>query len=139
MLDLNSLEKACKAFKLSLELYEKSALAPETDERVLLRDGVIQRFEFTFELSWKMIRRYLDIYGLEKADSLNNKDLFRVGHELGLIKAPENWFHYLKMRNQTSHIYDKEKAAEVFAAAQEFLPDCLYLLKKLKEKQNDRD
>ena len=134
MLDLNSFEKACEALKLALELYDKSALAPDSAERVLLRDGVIQRFEFTFELSWKMIRRYLDIYGLEKADSLNNKDLFRVGREQGLIEAPERWFHFLKMRNQTTHVYDKEKAAEVFSAAREFLPDCLYLLGRLKEK-----
>jgi nucleotidyltransferase substrate binding protein (TIGR01987 family) len=134
MLDLNSLTKACEAFKLSLGLYDKSGLPPEADERVLLRDGVIQRFEFTYELSWKMIKRYLEVYVLEKADSLNNKDLFRVGLEQGLIEAPERWFHYLKMRNQTSHIYDKEKAAEVFAAAREFLPDCLYLLKQLREK-----
>ena len=134
MLDLTSFEKACGAFKLSLELYDKSGLPPAAAERVLLRDGVIQRFEFTYELSWKMIQRYLEIYGLEKADGLNNKDLFRVGREPGVIEAPERWFHYLKMRNQTSHIYDKEKAAGVFAAAREFLPDCLYLLNSLKEK-----
>lgn len=134
MLDLSSLEKACDVFKLSLQLYDKSGLPPEAEERALLRDGVIQRFEFTYELSWKMIKCYLDAYGLEKADGLNSKDLFRVGYEQGLIKAPERWFHYLKMRNQTSHVYDKEKAAEVFAAAREFLPDCVYLLKRLKEK-----
>ncbi len=134
MLDLSSLEKACGAFKLSLELYDRSGLPPEAPERVLLRDGVIQRFEFTYELSWKMIKRYLEVYGLEKADGLSNKDLFRAGHEQGLIEAPERWFHYLKMRNQTSHVYDKEKAAGVFSAAREFLPDCLYLLNRLKEK-----
>ena len=82
----------------------------------------------------RAVRVALEIYGLEKADGLNNKDLFRVGREPGLIEAPERWFHYLKMRNQTSHIYDKEKAAGVFAAAREFLPDCLYLLNSLKEK-----
>jgi len=134
MLDLSSLTKACEAFKLSLELYDKSGLPTEAEEQVLLRDGVIQRFEVTYELSWKMIKRYLEVYGLEKVDGLNNKDLFRVGREQGLIEAPERWFHYLKMRNQTSHIYDKEKAVEVFAAAREFLPDCSYLWKRLKEK-----
>lgn len=134
MLDLTSLEKAVKSFALSLKLYDASNSGPETGERVLLRDGVIQRFEFTFEISWKMIKRYLDIYGLEKADGLSNKELFRVGFEHGLIKVPGNWFHYLKMRNQTSHVYDDKKAADVFAAAKEFLPDCLYLLERLKKK-----
>ena len=134
MLDLSSLEKACEALDLALKVYAKSVLSQDNPEKALLRDGVIQRFEFTYELSWKMIKRYLEEYGLEKADGLNNRELFRIGREQGLIADPEKWFHYLKMRNQTSHVYDKAKAAEVFAAAREFLPDSQYLLKRLREK-----
>lgn len=133
-LDLGSFEKACDALALALKLYDKNGLQETEPEKVLLRDGVIQRFEFTYELSWKMLKRYLDMYGLEKADSLNNRELFRVGWEQGLISDPEKWFHYLKMRNQTSHVYDKEKAAAVFAAAREFIADSAYLLEQLKIK-----
>ena len=50
-----------------------------------MRDGVIQRFEYTFELSWKMIKRYLEIYSLEKPDGFTNTELFRMGFEQGLI------------------------------------------------------
>ena len=134
MLDLSSLEKACEALALSLKLYDKSSLLEDNPEKVLLRDGVIQRFEFTYELSWKMLKRYLEEYSLEKADGLNNRELFRIGWEQGLISDPEKWFHYLKMRNQTSHVYDKAKASAVYATAREFLPDAQYLLKRLKEK-----
>lgn len=134
MLDLSSLEKACCALALALKVYDKSAIPEESPEKVLLRDGVIQRFEFTYELSWKMLKRYLEEYGLEKADGLNNRELFRIGREQGLIADPEKWFHYLKMRNQTSHVYDKVKALEVFAAARDFLPDSQYLLERLGEK-----
>lgn len=134
MLDITSLTKACKALASALDLYDKSAGSTGKEQLLLLRDGVVQRFEFTFELSWKMIKRYIEMYSLEKADDLNNKDLFRVGFEQGLIKDPERWFHYLKMRNETSHIYDDAKAADVFASAKEFLPDAEYLLKRLEEK-----
>ena len=134
MLDLSSLEKACEALDLALKVYDKSLLPDDNSEKVLLRDGVIQRFEFTYELSWKMLKRYLEEYSLEKADGLNNRELFRIGWEQGLISDPEKWFHYMKMRNQTSHVYDNAKAEAVYAAAREFLPDAQYLLKHLKEK-----
>ena len=103
-------------------------------EKIVLRDGVIQRFEFTFELSWKMLKRYLEEFGLEKVDGLNNRDLFRVGFEQGLLDDPEAWFHYLKMRNQSSHIYDAGKAAAVFASARQFQQAAQELLNRLEAK-----
>ena len=134
MLDLSSLEKACEALDLALKVYDKSLLPDDNSEKVLLRDGVIQRFEFTYELCWKMLKRYLEEYSLEKADGLNNRELFRIGWEQGLVSDPEKWFHYMKMRNQTSHVYDNAKAEAVYASAREFLPDAQYLLQHLKEK-----
>lgn len=106
MLDLRSLKQAVEALKIAFEIYDHNLLEEFMPEKIVLRDGVIQRFEFTFELSWKMLKRYLEEFGLEKVDGLNNRDLFRVGFEQGLLDDPEAWFHYLKMRNQSSHIYD---------------------------------
>ncbi len=83
MLDLRSLKKAVEALKIAFEIYDQNPLAEYLPEKVVLRDGVIQRFEFTFELSWKMLKRYLEEFGLEKVDGLNNRDLFRVGFEQG--------------------------------------------------------
>jgi len=134
MLDLSSLEKAVIAFKTSLEVYNQSPLQEQEAEKLLMRDGVIQRFEFTFELSWKMLKRYLELYTMEKPDGLINRDLFRIGCEQGLINDAEKWFGYLNMRNQTIHIYDEKKARAVFEAAKKFLPDAEFLLNKIKEK-----
>ncbi len=134
MLDLSSMTRAADALGTALEEYSANALPDAAPEKTLLRDGVIQRFEFTFELSWKMIKRFLEMYGLERPDSLTNKELFRAGFEQGLIDDPERWFHYLRMRNQTSDAYDPMKAREVFEAAKEFLPDVQHLLLMLKEK-----
>jgi nucleotidyltransferase substrate binding protein (TIGR01987 family) len=134
MLDLASFEKALTALEVALKIHGSSPLPGGSAERILMRDGVIQRFEFTFELSWKFLKRFLEVYGMEKPDSFTNKDLFRVGFEHGLLEDPVRWFHYLKMRNNTSHAYDETKAREVFQAAGEFLPDAQRLLAGIKEK-----
>jgi nucleotidyltransferase substrate binding protein (TIGR01987 family) len=136
MLDLRSMKKAVEALKIAFEIYDHNTLSEDRPEKVVLRDGVIQRFEFTFELSWKMLKRYLEEFGLEKVDGLNNRDLFRVGFEQGLLEDPEVWFHYLKMRNQSSHIYDVEKAAMVFSAARNFQQDAQSLLERLEAKSH---
>jgi nucleotidyltransferase substrate binding protein (TIGR01987 family) len=106
----------------------------EPQQRDIMRDGAIQRFEYTFELAWKTIKRYLEMYGLEKVDNLNNRDLFRAGFENGLINDASAWFDYLTDRNQTAHIYDQNIAAEVFDSAKGFLADVKYLLTQLKER-----
>lgn len=133
-MDLRSLKKAVEALQVAFDVYDKSPQAENEPEKILLRDGVIQRFEFTFELSWKMLKRYLEEFGLEKVDGLNNRDLFRVGFEQGLIDDPEAWFYYLRMRNQSSHIYDVNKAMAVFAAAREFRQTVQELLGRLEAK-----
>ncbi len=133
-LDLSSLVKAVEALRIALTIYDRSILTDDDPEKIVLRDGVIQRFEFTFELCWKMLKRYLEEYSLERVDGLNNRDLFRIGFEQGLLNDPQIWFHYLKMRNQSSHVYDEAKAAVVFAAARNFLSDAQALLMQLEEK-----
>lgn len=134
MVNVRSLDKAITALSVALELYDKNPLPEDAAEKVLLRDGVIQRFEITFELSWKLLKRYLEEYGLERVDTLTNRDLFRIGQEQGLLADAARWFHYLRMRNQTSHIYDDAKAHEVFRAARDFLPDAQDMIAKLKGK-----
>ena len=134
MLDLSSMERAVKALEVALDIYDRSPLPDDHAEKTVLRDGVIQRFEFTCELSWKMLKRHLEEYGLERPDRLSNRDLFRVGREQELIDDPEKWFLYLRMRNLTSHVYDDLKATEVFQAAKRFLPDAQYLLERLQER-----
>jgi nucleotidyltransferase substrate binding protein (TIGR01987 family) len=131
MLDLTSMEKAVRSLESAIDIYNRNPAPTNDPERTVLRDGVIQRFELTFELSWKMLKRYLEQYGLERPDRLSNRDLFRVGFEQELIDDPEKWFLYLRMRNLTSHTYDEAKATEVFQATQRFLPDVKHLLERL--------
>jgi nucleotidyltransferase substrate binding protein (TIGR01987 family) len=131
-LDLSSYEKAITSLETALTAYSVSQQPQGSTERELMRDGVIQRFEYTFELAWKLLKRYLEEYGLERVDSLTNRDLFRVGHEQGLLRDAEAWLSYLKSRNLISHTYNPAVAETVYESAKAFLGDARYLLEQLR-------
>src|SRR5699024_2220741 len=115
-LDITPLEKALAALDRGLE---RAQAAPGDEE---LRDACIQRFEFTFELSWKLLKRRLelDLPSPEALDGMNYRSLMRTGAEYGLIQDVTDWFVYREKRNITSHTYNASKAAEVFAVLPAF-------------------
>ena len=126
-LNLDPLEKAIEQLKSGLDQ------SHENPDNELLRDGVIQRFEYTMDLSWKMIQRYLKhIAQVEESAIRTKKDLFREAGKLGLISNVEAWFGYYEARNETSHTYDPQIAESVFEQAELFLPDAISLLEALK-------
>jgi len=134
-LDLSSFDKALSSLRAAHRVYESTDSSEKNElEREMMRDGVILRFEYTFELSWKMLKRYLEMYGLEKPDSFSARQLFRVGFERGLLRAVAPWFVYLENRNHTSHTYNVETAERVFRVAKEFVRDAEFLLARLQEK-----
>lgn len=97
----------------------------------LERDGCIQRFEYTYELAWKMIRRHFMVTGLPDAAILGWRELFREAARHGLIEDAELWFSFHKARNITSHNYDEEKADASYTSAKLFLPHAKKLLNDL--------
>ena len=123
-LDLTSFKNALQSLDL--------ALAKEKDE--FIRDSVIQRFEFTYELSWKFLSRHLALdLGSDAVDKLSRRDLYRTAAEKGLIKDAATWFEYHTARNTTSHTYNVSIAEQVYEVAQEFSSDAHFLLDKLVE------
>ncbi len=124
-LNLSSLVKAMQSLKLALE--------QPKDE--FIRDAVIQRFEYTYELCWKMLRRYLmEDIGPEEVNRLSRKDLFRVAADKGLIADPATWFIYHQARNETSHIYDEKKAEQTYQVATQFFTEAVALLSELEQR-----
>lgn len=77
-----------------------------------IRDGAIQRFEFCTELAWKSTREYLIDQGYTDINS--PKAVMRQAYADKLIDNEEIWIELLNARNETSHIYDEETAAEIF-------------------------
>jgi len=89
----------------------KDALAqPETE---YLRDAVIQRFEFTFEMAWKTLFRYLWLKGERVAAKA--WDVLPAAFEARLITDADTWMRLREMRNDTSHEYDEGKARALVA------------------------
>lgn len=75
-------------------------------------DGLIQRFEFTFELAWKLIKSYAEYQGTDK-EIMGSRDAIRWAFENHLISDSATWMEMIKRRNDTSHTYDEDTAAEV--------------------------
>lgn len=129
-LDFSPLEKAVNSLHRALA---RATTAPGDEE---LRDACIQRFEYTFELCWKMLKRQLEqeLPNASEVDGYSYRQMFRVGGERGLIIDAEPWFDYRELRNITSHTYDEEKAARVFAALPQFALHAGELLCALKQR-----
>jgi len=109
-------------------------MSPAAKETIIA--GVIQNFEFTYELCWKFLKRFLgNELGSNYVDGVSRKELFRLGTEHHLISNIDNWFKYHDSRNETSHTYDKTTAQEVFEVATKFIKDAEELLANL-EKRN---
>jgi len=94
--------------KALARLHQALALT-ETD---LVPDATIQRFEFTFEMAWKVMKLYLEFKGI---DVRNPKDALREGLAQGLIVDGNGWTELQEQRNLTSHTYDEGVAKGVFA------------------------
>ena len=72
-----------------------------------IRDSVIQRFEFCWELAWKILKLRLEMVGIEV---LTPRDVFQESLNKGLIRDGNAWSEAQKMRNLTSHTYDEKLA-----------------------------
>lgn len=134
-------EKAIQQLEKDLSSYmpvvtEETILNPNiTDVALQFRSAAIQAFEYTYDLSWKILKRYLEM----TEPTLNFKtlsffDLIRAGSEKGLLlNELIIWKHYREMRNITSHTYEEDQAEKVFAIIPQFLQEVRYLFIKLEE------
>lgn len=131
MIDVSPLAKAVG--QLSSAIQEQRA----EPERLLLRAGLSQTFEYTFELSHKMLRRYLASVEAspDEAMQLSFEGLIRRADELQLIASPVAvWKEFRQARTETSHIYNEEKAVGVVAKIPDFYKEAKFLLDRLQER-----
>ncbi|TVQ84517.1 MAG: nucleotidyltransferase [Chromatiaceae bacterium] len=130
-LDISALGKAIDRLQEGLTRYQSDI----TDAQI--RDGLIQRFEFTYEIGHKMIKRYLEFVSPtpEQYDGMAFQDLIRSGNEQGLLLGDWSaWRKYREMRSKTSHTYDEDVALEVVEGIPAFLEEVQYLFGQLSER-----
>jgi len=132
-LDLTSWKRALASLERAIR---RSTASPKDEE---LRDAVIQRFEYSYELSWKMLKRHLEqvVADPGSVDQWSFKELMREAAERGLVNAVEPWIEYRHQRNMTAHTYDEEKARLVHESAQAFLGDAKALLAQVERRNVD--
>ena len=130
-LDLSPLLKAIARLQEGFDRYEKD----RSDTQI--RDGLIQRFEFTYEQCHKMLKRYLKWASStpEMFDTMPFQDLIRFASDQGLLLGDwSQWKGYRDMRGKTSHTYDEPIACEVVQAIPAFLREAHYLSDQLKKR-----
>ena len=106
-------ENFCKAV---VRLSEALTDLEKQPNSTVIRDGVIQRFEFTFELAWKSLRDYMADQGADMTSIVFSKQVFKAAYAANLIDDSQVWLDMLDSRNITSHVYDDEQANQVAIA-----------------------
>lgn len=133
-LDISSFCKAVARLEEGLSGYQATA------DNDIYRDALIQRFEFTYELSHKMLKRYLEMTSAtpDIYDTISFQDLIRTGNEQGLLLGDWSaWKQYRQMRSKTSHTYDEDVALEVTEIIPDFLREARFLRDKLIERSHE--
>lgn len=103
---LNKYKNYKKALRKLEELRDEKSI--ESD---IIRDALIQRYEFTFELVWKLLKAYLEDQGIQNINS--PKSVLKAAFCEALIFDEDIWLEMLKDRNLTSHIYDEKTAINI--------------------------
>ncbi len=130
-LDLSPLENAVARLREGLA---RSQAEPGDAQ---LRDGLIQRFEFTYELAHKMLKRQLEQAAAnpQAYDAADFQYLIRSANEQGLLRSDwPAWRRFRELRGKTSHTYDEALAQDVAAEIPSFLEEAAHLLSALQER-----
>lgn len=102
-----------------------------------IRDGLVQRFEFTYEIAHKLLKRYLAFASAdpEQFDSMSFQNLIRTANEQDLLRGDwTHWRVFREMRSRTSHTYNEDVALEVVAGIPDFIDEATVLLARLQER-----
>lgn len=130
---ISALENAHKRLCDVLKIFVEN----ENDD--IVRDSVIQRFEFTYSIALKTLKKYFEgvAFVMEDVQQMTFNQVIRVANQLDLLHFElDKWTEFRQMRNLTSHTYDEEVARKVVAVVPDFCEEVGYLLKQLRSKIN---
>jgi len=109
--DVRWLQRFSNFRKAFNQLDSAVKLSQERELSDLEKQGLIQAFEYTYELSWNVIRDYFRWQG--NTGITGSRDAIREAFANGLIEDGDGWMRMLKDRNRTSHTYNEETAQEI--------------------------
>lgn len=129
-LELSSFEKALASLDEALTEFDRT-------QSQFVKDACIQRFEYTYELAHKLLKRQLEAMSANPSeiDQMSFPDMIRSGAERGLLaNGWDEWRRFRDARNATSHAYNEKKANEVFERIPAFRDEAAFLLARLQER-----
>lgn len=130
-LDISPLLNAIARLQEGLQRYQQDI------SDIQIRDGLVKRFEFTYEISHKMLKRYLEQSSAspDQFDAMPFADLIRTANEQGLLQGDwPAWRGYRDIRSKTSHTYDEDIALQVVDGIPAFLAEAQFLAAQLTER-----
>jgi len=112
---------------------DKNELSKVLDE--IIKEGLIQRFEYTHELAWKVMKDYCEYQGNSNVGG--SRDAVREAFQLQLIPNGQLWMDMIGSRNKTSHTYNEETAEEIYSnIINSYYPAFLEFQKTMDEKRS---
>ncbi len=140
-IDLTSLENAVDQLKSALDTYSDDIIQKNPIYKKHMRSAVIQAFAITYEATFKMIIRYLNMSSHDlSANHMSFNEIIRLAYKKTLVKSKLLvWKQYREKRGITSHTYDEAKAQDVFGIAPAFLDEARYVLSSIRERNSDLD
>ena len=129
-LDITSFENALNSLKEVIKVYNSD------DTNLITRDSMIQRFEYTYSIALKMIKRFFSQGAfVENVDGMTFNEMVRQANKMDLLKSNlETWTIFREKRNLTSHTYDEKIATDVVKIIPLFCEEAQFLLNRLKER-----
>lgn len=101
----------------------------------IIKEGLIQRFEYTHELAWNVMRDYAQFQGI--ANVGGSRDASREAFQLQLISDGNVWMEMIGSRNQTSHTYNEKTADDIyFRILNDYYPAFLEFQKNMEAKRS---
>lgn len=94
----------------------------------IIKEGVLQRFEFTHELAWKVLKDYLEYEGHQNITG--SRTATRLAFNIGLIQDGQTWMDMIESRNRTVHAYDASILETEFSKVRESYNACFIQLKE---------
>lgn len=138
ILEVSALENAIGQLEEALQYCASDLAATDKKLALHLRAGAIQAFEFTYELTLKMLKRYLTLTTTNPniVNEMSFNELIRMGYAKGLLLSElVAWKGFRQDRGTTSHTYNEIKAQDVFENIPVFLKEAQYLVEQLKKRQ----
>ena len=108
---LRKLNQAVEIIRLNMGDEEEAEEDKDAIDE-MLKEGLIQRFEYTHELAWNVMKDFAEYQG--NTNIKGSRDATRDAFKMGLITKADEWMDMLKSRNDTSHTYNSDTADEIY-------------------------